>query len=220
MLSMRMVRCLIALLALFCLATFAEDDPFASVRGNLETCFSCHGAEGVSNSPQYPILAGQEFYYIYVQLKDFKSGLRSNDIMSPIAAQLEKEDMKLLAKYFSEQEWPVVQEQGDASSSNNSKALAAINSGQCVACHLSGFEGDSRVPRLAGQHTEYLRKTMFDFKSKARNNSPSKSSLMGAMSEQDIELMALYLGALAPRRRTVLAPDREHCAVAGALGKI
>ncbi len=28
-----------------------------------------------------PILAGQEFYYLYVQLKDFKSGLRKNAVM-------------------------------------------------------------------------------------------------------------------------------------------
>ena len=39
--------------------------------------------------PSNPILAGQEFYYLYVQLKDFKSGLRKSAIMGPIVQALQ-----------------------------------------------------------------------------------------------------------------------------------
>ena len=68
-------------------------------------------------------------------------------------------------------------------------------SGQCPQCHLGGYNGVSRNPRLAGQTPEYLEKTMLDFKSKDRHNSPSKSSLMKSYSEDDITAMAAFAAA-------------------------
>ena len=44
----------------------------------------------------------QEYYYLYVQLKDYKPGLRVNEIMSDIAAELSKDEMKALAQHYSE----------------------------------------------------------------------------------------------------------------------
>ena len=65
--------------------------------------------------------------------------------------------------------------------------------GQCVQCHLGGYEGDSRIPRLAGQYLEYLKNTMLDFKNKIRNNSPAKGSLLVSYSNDEIAAMAEYL---------------------------
>jgi len=169
-------------------------DEFAAIAGLIKTCEVCHGVLGVSNQQQYPILAGQEFYYLYVQLKDFKSGLREGPIMRPLASALEKDTMQLVAKYFSQQSWPtteyVANEQQTVSGKN------VIAAGQCVACHLGAFHGDSRVPRLAGQHPDYLAKTMLDFKSKMRNNSPAKGSLLASFSDKEIAEVACYLSSL------------------------
>jgi cytochrome c553 len=99
--------------------------------------------------------------------------------------------MKLIAKYFSEQEWPRTGFKGDPAIT--AKGETATGAGQCVQCHRGGFDGDSRVPRLAGQQREYLFKTLMDFKNKARMNSPSKSSLMNSFEEADIDAMAEYL---------------------------
>ena len=129
-----------------------------------------------------------------VQLKDFKSGLRRNDKMKPLAAELEKAEVLALAKYFSEQQWPNIGFKADPARARQGRT--ATDAGQCVQCHLGGYEGDSRNPRLAGQHPEYLKKTMLDFKSKVRANSPAKSSLMGSYSQTDIAAMAEYLSAL------------------------
>jgi cytochrome c553 len=63
----------------------------------------------------------------------------------------------------------------------------------CVQCHLGGYEGDSRIPRLAGLQPEYLKKTMLDFKTKARANSPAKGSLMASYSNEDIEALADFV---------------------------
>ena len=164
---------------------------YESVLDDLKQCIACHGANGVTLQPTFPILAGQHFYYLYVQLKDFNSGLRKNDVMGPIASKLAKSQMKLLAKYFSEQNWPKISFRPD--SATETRGETATGAGQCVQCHLGGYEGDSRIPRLAGQHPEYLLKTMSDFKHRKRMNSAAKSSLFVSYSEDEIKAMSEYL---------------------------
>ena len=169
----------------------SSSDEYADIRERLKTCAACHGEKGVSVIPANPILAGQEYYYLYVQLKDIKSGLRHSPIMAPMVADLEKDEMKRLAEYFSKQSWPVVEYEADKNSIVTGKK--AVTAGQCVACHLGSFAGNSRVPRLAGQHTEYLNNTMSDFKNKIRKNSPSKGALFSSYSDEDIEGLSKYL---------------------------
>ncbi len=166
-------------------------DEYADIRDALQTCVACHGEKGVSEIPANPILAGQEFYYLYVQLKDIKSGLRDSAIMYPMVAGIEKDELKRIADYFSKQSWPAVDYIADDKDIITAKK--AVTAGQCVACHLGSFSGNSRVPRLAGQHTEYLQNTMLDFKHKVRLNSPSKGALFASYSEQDIQSLARYL---------------------------
>lgn len=161
------------------------------VLDELKQCITCHGANGITLQPSFPILSGQHFYYLYVQLKDFKSGLRKNDVMGPIASRLAKSQMKLLAKFYSDQNWPEVAYSSD--SATEAQGETATGAGQCVQCHLGGYEGDSRIPRLAGQHPEYLLKTMSDFKHRKRLNSAAKSSLFVSYSDEDIKAMSEYL---------------------------
>ena len=170
----------------------ARADEFAAIRDKLDLCVACHGENGASSQPKYPILAGQHFYYLYVQLKDFKSGLRKNEIMAPIVQDLTKEDMQSLAQFFSQQVWPTIGFKADPARA--AKGETAASAGQCVQCHLGGYEGNSRIPRLAGQHPQYLKATMVKFKHKIRKNSPAKSSLMESYAEEDIEAMAEFMG--------------------------
>lgn len=173
------------------LGTEGFADEYSDIRPQLTLCFTCHGQNGISTQPKFPIIAGQHFYYLYVQLKDFKSGYRASQIMALIAKTLEKKQMTLLAKYFSEQTWPEI-----SFRPADERALLgeiSTSAGQCVQCHLGGYEGDSRIPRLAGQYPEYLQNTMLDFKNKVRNNSPAKGSLLESYSVDEISAMAEYL---------------------------
>ena len=182
--------CLIGL-ALAAAPLFADE--YANIRDKLQVCFTCHGENGASTQiGKYPILAGQHYFYLYTQLKDFNEGRRENPEMSPMVANLTNEEMQAMAKFFSEQSWPNISFVSDPDKAARGEATAA--SGQCVQCHLGSYEGASRVPRLAGQHPEYLRQTMLDYKSKARANAPAKSSLMGALSDEDIENLVEFLG--------------------------
>ncbi len=163
------------------------------VSERIKLCEGCHGVSGVPVTQDIPVLTGQEYYYLYVQLKDYKAGRRANSIMSEIAKDMTKDEMKAFAEHFASMPWPrIVAKTDDNKASSGETALAA---GQCSQCH-STYQGDSRVPRLAGQQLPYLTQTMLDFKNKVRLNSPAKSSLMDSYSDEDVVAMAHYLANL------------------------
>ncbi len=66
-------------------------------------CAACHGENGVSASPLFPNLAGQQRSYLEVALKGYKSGARKNPVMAGQAAALSDADIKALAVWFSSQ---------------------------------------------------------------------------------------------------------------------
>lgn len=67
------------------------------------TCAACHGADGNSQIPTNPKLAGQYESYLVQALKDYKSGARQNAIMSGFASALSERDIKDLAAWFASQ---------------------------------------------------------------------------------------------------------------------
>jgi cytochrome c553 len=68
-----------------------------------QLCVACHGTTGRGTTPEYPNIGGQHPDYIEQALNDYRLGKRKNPIMAPFAQQLTKEDIELLAEYFSEQ---------------------------------------------------------------------------------------------------------------------
>lgn len=72
-----------------------------------KSCFACHGADARTPAiPLYPRLAGQSADYAYKQMRDFKSGLRSNDdfkVMREIMAQISDDEMRAIAYWLSTQ---------------------------------------------------------------------------------------------------------------------
>nr|VFJ97633.1 MAG: cytochrome c [Candidatus Kentron sp. H]VFJ98168.1 MAG: cytochrome c [Candidatus Kentron sp. H]VFK03227.1 MAG: cytochrome c [Candidatus Kentron sp. H] len=67
-------------------------------------CEGCHGAEGKAPiMPNYPKIAGQNAAYIEQQIKDIKSGARSNGqsvAMKGIVAGLTDDEIKKLAGWL------------------------------------------------------------------------------------------------------------------------
>ena len=158
---------------------------------NLEMCSSCHGAEMLNEDPLVPIIEGQHFYYIYSQLKDYKSERRAHDIMSSMAADLDKKMMKALAAHYSEGAWECSPD--NAGEFDEKLAKQTLTSGQCTQCHGSNFIATSGNPRLACQKQTYLLETMMAFKNKTRQNAPAKISLFKDISDEAIEAVSHYL---------------------------
>ena len=158
-------------------------------------CAACHGENGISQDRMVPLIWGQQEGYLYLQLRDYKRGTRVAETMSAVVEGLEKEDLLALAEYFSKKPWPNLQ-QPRASDAVAARARQANTSVGCTGCHLNSYQGDSSVPRLAGQSKEYLDQTIADFRSHKRNNNPGMSSLMNAATDEDLAAITAYVAGL------------------------
>lgn len=174
-----------------------------------QTCASCHGIDGNSPSPAFPKLAAQVPQYLKKQLADFKSGARSNPIMSGMAAGLSSQDMDTLAAYFGAQ----------AINPDTGQDKALMHEGEkiyrggiipsavpaCAACHGAQGTGTPPLyPRLADQHAAYLVTQLENFKDNKRGNDSNAimRDIAGRMSDQQMQAVAAYLSGL--------PQDREH----------
>jgi cytochrome c553 len=192
----RINRCLFAVLplgvAFAAWATVANAD---SIEDKVQICAGCHGADGKPVDKSFPVIWGQQQGYLYIQLRDFKRGDRKNEIMQPIAATMERDDMLAIAAYFSQKPWPDLG-QPRAPKDVADRALRANGSVGCTGCHLDHFQGDGTVPRLAGMSRDYMTKTINDFRTRARGNNPGMSDLMLATSPEDLAALEEYLAGL------------------------
>jgi cytochrome c553 len=176
-------------------ASYAAGDDDVATRKLAETCAACHGPDGNSSNPAFPILAGQSWRYIYVELKDFNEGRRSDPVMSPMAANLTRDQMMALGNFFAAQKpKPIAFNADDARVAAGKKISDAV---LCPMCHLGGFSGQNEIPRVAGQHREYIRKQLHDFKERKRtNDGGNMTSVAATLSDDDIESLAQYIANL------------------------
>jgi cytochrome c553 len=166
-----------------------------SLDEKVQVCSTCHGENGKPVDKTIPNIWGQQTGYLYIQLRDFKRGDRKSEIMQPIASGFERDDMMAIAEYFSKKPWPDLG-QPRAPKDVAQRAQTANGSVGCTGCHLDHFQGDSTVPRLAGQGRDYLAKSMADFRTRARGNNPGMSDLMIATQPDDLTALAEYLAGL------------------------
>jgi len=166
-----------------------------SIEEKTRVCAGCHGADGKPVDKTIPTIWGQQAGYIYIELRDFKRGDRKSNIMQPIVASFERQDMLDIAEFFSKKPWPDLA-QPRAPKDVATRAVGANQSIGCTGCHLDHFQGDGTVPRLAGMGRDYLAKQMTDFRSRARGNNPGMSDLMLATAPDDLAALAAYLAGL------------------------
>jgi len=126
-----------------------------------EVCVACHGEQGVSASPEFPNLAGQSGAAIYKQLHDYRTGSRTNQLMTDIAKALDEATLADIAAYYA----------GKPKRNPNPETLAespaaivrlvelgdpSRNIPPCAACHRPGSGGPIETPILAEQVEEYI----------------------------------------------------------------
>jgi cytochrome c553 len=168
-----------------------------TIEEKAEVCSACHGENGVPTEQPFPVplIWGQNLGYLFFQLRDFKSGARKNDQMTPIAEALDRADLMPLAQYFAKKPWPNL-EQPHPPADVAALAQRANASVVCTSCHQEGFIGDSTQPRLAGQERAYLEKTMTDFSTGARGNNPGMTGFTKGLTREDIAALAAWLAGM------------------------
>lgn len=177
----------------FSLAVYAQSPPPKPPQA--EICDACHGPNGNAVIPVNPSLAGQNWRYIYIQLKDFKEDRRTDPVMTPISKVLSRDEMIALGNWYAAQKPAVNQFKADSAKVTAGKKVT--DAVLCPMCHLGGFSGQNEIPRVAGQNYEYVVKQLQDFKHKRRtNDAGNMTSVAHTLSDQDIEDIAQYITTL------------------------
>jgi cytochrome c553 len=182
------------LLAGFAVVSTAEAQ---AIEQKVAACKACHLAGTLQSTSVIPNIWGQSEGYIYIQLRDFKSGARNapeDAVMRSFVATMSDADMLKMAKYASTQPWPKV-EPISTDAALLKKGAYATAMGGCVGCHFNDWKGFSANPRIGDQSTAYLAATIRQFRSGSRANSPGMSDLVRTFDEGEIDAVAAYLNA-------------------------
>ncbi len=208
------MKCVTALAAmLFAFAATAAEPAFKGDAAKAQpivnqVCAACHGADGNSQIPVNPKLAGQIPDYLYKQLsnfkgKDGKKPERENPVMAGMVANLSPEDMRNLAVFFASQT--------PKSGAAKSKELVALgqkiyrggvqgkNVAACASCHGPNGAGmPAQYPRLAGQNAEYIEAQLKAFRTGERANDPNSAMRgeAGRLSDREIQAVSDYIAGL------------------------
>lgn len=142
-------------------------------------CVACHGESGAGNEAlQAPALAGLDAVYLARQLHNFKGGIRGADAADTAGAQMRASAALLtdetaiadVAAYIAAFPPAAVAPVAGADLRNGSNHYQA----SCGACHGGRAEGNAALfsPRLAGQHTAYLKRQYLNFREGLRGAHP------------------------------------------------
>jgi cytochrome c553 len=205
---MRLRTALLTLSMTFAVTAYSEP----LVEGSAEagqarsvTCAACHGPDGNSVNPAWPSIAGQNAPYILKQLEAFKSGSRTDPLMTAQAMPLSEQEMRDLAVYYA----------GQAAAPKAVAAPESVNKGEalyqggdaenrvaaCLACHGPTGRGNpaAAYPMLKGQHAIYTATQLRNYANGQRkSDGPTRvmRDIAARLEEDDILAVASYVQGL------------------------
>jgi cbb3-type cytochrome c oxidase subunit III len=169
------------------------------------TCANCHGGHGRSISPTFPNLAAQDAQYLQAQLHAFRDQTRGDPdaltYMWGMASQLSDATIEAISTYYAAQA-PSRAKTGNAKLMARGKQIfeeGVTSQGvpACATCHGPQARGNDTIPRLAGQHADYLVRQALVFQSTLRA-APVMNAVVKGLSEHQMRAVATYLESLSP----------------------
>jgi len=158
-------------------------------------CAACHGANGRSDMPGVPVLAGQPSLYTITQLFLFREGRRNNEAMIALAKPMKDADLRGFSDFIGTLppvSAPAPNAAPDAARMSKGQALAQQH--KCVFCHGADLAGGQGVPRIGGQKEDYVRVTLQGFKSGDRPGyTRAMTEALSQVPVQDLDLLAYYV---------------------------
>jgi cytochrome c553 len=185
------------------LAAIEGADPRHGAQVAQERCVTCHLPDGSSAAPTIPRMAGQSYFAIYKQLHDFRSGSRTNEIMSAQVTGLDDKSITDVAVYYGHLE------RGSSDLQNPAFVPAEIENivvngdvarglPPCIACHGAGVGGPIEVPTLTDQHQDYLQAQLEAFANGQRHNDiyHRMRGVASRLTPREIQLLAIYYAGI------------------------
>lgn len=197
-------------------------------RQKSSVCAACHGPSGFSSNPLWPHLAGQQRDYLVKQLEAFRDGVRKDQNMQTIVANLSKEDILNLASYYASLKGgatPYMAEkmaaatdaiatQGRSSVSTKQKITSRASAKRaspklvaagrqkaavCAACHgPQGISKNPAFPTIAGKTQDFIVEQVKAIRDGIRK-APAMAPVVKTLSDQDIQALAAYFSSQRPK---------------------
>lgn len=181
-------------------ALAAEVGDAAAGAGKAAVCTACHGLNGNSVNPEWPVIAGQNATYLREQINLIRTGKRPVPLMAPLVQGLTEQDEADLAAHFSAQT-PAGLE-ADPSYWKAGEALyragdAARGIPSCTACHGPVGRGNpaAAYPALQAQHAVYTVKQLNDYANDVRYAKDDKGRSQGGANAAIMNVIAARLTA-------------------------
>ena len=186
-------------------------------------CVGCHGIIGYQASfpeiHKVPKIAGQSATYITAALNAYKGGDRKHPTMRAIADSLTEQDIADLSAYYAQ----LGVQEGDAPPAAAAKApsetvqalIARDKDNNCTKCHGANFNtpNDGTVPKLAGQHADYLLVALKSYKTQHPISGRS-NAIMSAQAKNfspaEMKQLASYISSLPGELKTVPESRFHH----------
>jgi cytochrome c553 len=190
---------------------YANSEDVAEGKRIVESsCAGCHGANGVSESPGVPHLAGQRSAYMYLELKAYQSGARGDSAMNNVVRPLSDEALFKAAVYFGSLDPPQTNVANGAKvAAPDPVQVGKTASAGCVGCHGDGgISTTPGTPSLVGLDPKYLVAAMKAYKGGQRKNDTMKS-MLASVTDASMDNIALYFALQKPARaQTPAAGDK------------
>lgn len=193
----------------------------------VQMCVGCHGIIGYQASfpeiHKVPMIAGQSATYITAALTAYKGGDRKHPTMRAIADTLTEQDIADLAAYYSQ----LGLKDGETPPAalakpmpENIQALIKKNGedNSCTKCHGANFNtpNDGTVPKLAGQHADYLFVALKSYRVKNNIHLGRSNAVMAGQvepkkfSNAELKTLASYIASVPGELKTVPESRIHH----------
>ena len=147
-------------------------------------CAECHGANGYSQEPGIPSLAGQQPAYLVVSTQEYAQGSRGHVEKEAMLRGLAQVDIEKMAMYFAAQ-LPPVREPPPFGDAQRGEPLSTA----CGECHgARGISQNPLVPSLAGQEPIYLVNAIKSYRDRERQH----DDMIAHNSDSEIDDIAAY----------------------------
>jgi cytochrome c553 len=185
----------------------------AAGSGKAAVCTACHGLNGNSTNPEWPVIAGQNAVYTHDQVVRIKSGARTAPLMQPMVQTLTEQDIADLAAFYASQT-PTGNEADPSYWKAGQKLYrngdAARGIPACSSCHGPVGRGNPAAgyPALQAQHAVYTIKQLDGYvagtrytkdaagKLQAGPNATIMSTVAARLTAEDRRNLASYIQGL------------------------
>ncbi|NMJ40841.1 c-type cytochrome [Roseomonas sp. JC162] len=159
-----------------------------------DRCAACHGADGRSQMPDIPSLAGQQAGFVTLQMILIREGIRHVPAMADVTRGMPDQDIEDLAAYFASLPPAPPEDRRPRDATLAAAGEALIGPRRCGVCHLPALTGRDQIPRIVAQHETYLARAMMEYRDGHRVGADTQmNGAMVGLSDADIAALAHYL---------------------------